>query len=235
MKFSHLVYRSIQKFVRPVVPRAQRLAVNYWACRLTGNVESELLNIRHIAQNPTAAIDVGANCGLWSYGMSRVFTRVHSFEANEEVAGDIKLSHNAKIQLQICGLSSREGEATLYIPLKDEIKLTGWASLQSGNCPETSQHIEKKVQLRTLDSFAITGVSFIKIDTEGHEVEVLRGGTQTMASNRPIAIIEVMDRNREEVTAYFQELNYEELPLDSPSHVEHLMTMRLYVPKPEQS
>jgi hypothetical protein len=87
------------------------------------------------------------------------------------------------------------------------------------------------VQLKTLDSFGIENVSFVKIDTEGHELEVLRGAVQTMSSNRPVAIIEVMDRNRAEITSYFKNLDYEELLLNSPSHIKNLLTMRLYAPK----
>jgi hypothetical protein len=74
-------------------------------------------------------------------------------------------------------------------------------------------------------------VSFVKIDTEGHELEVLRGAVQAMNSSRPVPIIEVMDRNLAEITSYFKDLDYEELPLNSPSHVENLLTMRLYAPK----
>ena len=163
--------------------------------------------------------------------MSRVFRHVYAFEANEDVTIDLKSTNRRNIQLEICGLSSAKGEATLFVPLRDNVTLTGWASLQQGNCPDTDRHIEKKVQLRTLDSFGIDGVSFIKIDTEGHELEVLRGAIHTMTKNRPVAIIEVMDRNHEGVTDYFEQLDYEELPLNNPSQVVNLLTMRLYGPK----
>jgi len=231
MKIPRFAYRGLRKAVNTLAPSSQRLALTYWVCRLGGKVEPELLNLRKIASSRNVAIDVGANCGLWSYGMSREFARVYSFEANEDVAANLKSSNSPKIHLEICGLSSTAGEATLYIPMQESVKLTGWASLQSGNCPDTSRHTEKTVQLKTLDSFGIENVSFIKIDTEGHELEVLRGAVQTMNSNRPVAIIEVMDRNRESIMDYFKQLDYEELPLNNPSKFKNLLSMRLYGPR----
>jgi FkbM family methyltransferase len=233
MKIPRPVYRGLRKYIHPLIPPRQRLGFTYWVCRLAGKIEPELLNLEYITRTlrKGTAIDVGANCGLWSYGMARVFRRVYAFEANEDVATDLRSSQHRNIQLEICGLSSAKGEATLFVPFKDNVKLTGWASLQHGNCPDTDRHIEKKVQLKTLDSFGIEGVSFIKIDTEGHELEVLRGAIGTITTNRPVAIIEVMDRNREGVSDYFQQLDYEELPLNNPSQVQNLLTMRLYSPK----
>jgi len=234
MRFGTLAYRALTKIVYPVVPRANRLAFNYWAFRLCGRAEPELLSIRSIVRNRASAIDIGANRGVWTYGMSRCFTRVYSFEANEEVAEDLVASRKSNINVEICGLSSREGEASLYIPLRKGIQLTGWASLRSGNCPDTVTHLERKIRLKTLDSFGLSGVSFIKIDTEGHEVEVLRGAVKTFASNSPLALVEVMDTNRDEVEDYFTEIGYTETRLECATKVENLFTMRLYAPSSDR-
>lgn len=225
------IFRALRNIIYPLIPIRHRLAFTYWVYRFAGRVEPELLNIHIITSQHSVAIDVGANIGLWSYGLSRLFSQVHSFEANKDIAADLQSSSKSNIHLEICGLSSQEGEATLYIPLQGEIRLTGWASLRRGNCPDTSVHIEKKVQLKTLDSFKIQGVSFIKIDTEGHELEVLRGATETIVSNQPLLLIEVMERNHNEILSYFRQINYEELTLQNPSHFEQLLTMRLYGPK----
>jgi hypothetical protein len=47
-----------------------------------------------------------------------------------------------------------------------------------------------QVQTQTLDSLGLLDVGFLKIDVEGHELSVLRGADKTIASNRPIVLIE---------------------------------------------
>ena len=45
--------------------------------------------------------------------------------------------------------------------------------------------------MRTLDSFQLTQVGFIKIDVEGHEEAVLRGGLATLKREMPNLMIEI--------------------------------------------
>lgn len=51
--------------------------------------------------------------------------------------------------------------------------------------------IEKDVQVKRLDDFGIADVDFIKIDVEGHELEVLKGGAATIERYRPVLLMEV--------------------------------------------
>lgn len=46
------------------------------------------------------------------------------------------------------------------------------------------------VEVRTLDSYNFSGVGFMKIDVEGFEEKVLRGGVETIARCKPIMYIE---------------------------------------------
>ena len=47
------------------------------------------------------------------------------------------------------------------------------------------------VEMRRLDSFHLNHISFIKIDTENFEQEVLKGAAETIAKNRPVMLIEI--------------------------------------------
>jgi hypothetical protein len=40
-----------------------------------------------------------------------------------------------------------------------------------------------KITMRTLDSFGLTNIGFIKLDVEGFETEVLKGGLETLKRN----------------------------------------------------
>jgi hypothetical protein len=56
--------------------------------------------------------------------------------------------------------------------------------------------VKLQVPVRTLDEFSIDPVGFIKIDVEGHELEVLAGGMTTIAANLPALLIEVEEQHR---------------------------------------
>ena len=44
--------------------------------------------------------------------------------------------------------------------------------------------------MKTLDSFNLENVGFIKIDIEGHELKALLGGLETLKKNRPVIVFE---------------------------------------------
>ena len=51
------------------------------------------------------------------------------------------------------------------------------------------------VKTKTLDSFNLSGIDFIKIDVEGYELHVLSGGRETIAKNKPKPHIEIWNSN----------------------------------------
>ena len=62
-----------------------------------------------------------------------------------------------------------------------------------------------EVPVRTLDSFGLTSVGFIKIDVEGHELAVLQGACKTIALSHPILMVEVEDRHRHDAVHTVEE------------------------------
>jgi FkbM family methyltransferase len=192
-----------------LLPQRRQLPFRHWLNVFEGGCENELRYFHQLVHDTDVAIDVGANEGLFSYAMSKQFSTVHSFEINDELTNELAAYNPGNIVIHHEGLSSRSGNATLYIPVLNGRPLTGWASLTSGNCPDTRVHVTKEVTIRTLDELALAPVSFIKIDVEGHELEVLKGAANTIARNRPILLMEVNAAHLEEATAYFSRLNYQ--------------------------
>jgi FkbM family methyltransferase len=133
------------------------------------------------------AIDIGANVGMWSWPMSRLFTRVSAFEPlefhRECFVKNAPSNDRCEVKLYDCGLGS-----------KSDLMGMDFNALESGGA-----HLkplaevtggEEPVRIATLDSFPLTEVDFIKIDVEGFEVDVLRGGEQTIRRWKPTIVVE---------------------------------------------
>ena len=203
----------------------------YWLHRLDGTIEPELTNVGDLCSGRRVAIDVGANIGLWSYRMAKIFSKVYAFEINEGIAANLVAYRSKKIEIVHCGLSSEAGDLTLYIPVSKGVALNGWASLQPGNCPDTNEHITKPVKVRPLDSFSIRDVSFIKIDVEGHEIEVLRGAVETILASRPVVLVEVKETNVGTVSSFFKALDYEEVVIKDATVLEGVAANHVFRPR----
>jgi len=140
-------------------------------------------------------VDVGANIGWLSLvGAKKVGKKgkVLSFEpvpsTNEVLKSNKELNQFTQIQLHEYALGNKEETVTIY-PEKEN---RGGASIlnhQSNN--------GVKIEVKTLDSLNLTTtISVIKIDVEGFELDVLKGGINTIKKDKPKLIIEhSIDRN----------------------------------------
>ena len=170
-----LLARGLKRYLGPAVPPRLRLAFDYQLAQLDG-CEPELALLHQLGPNRGTAIDAGANEGLFTYRLSTLYNRVHAFEINPTLADRLRRLVPSKVSVYPVGLSSREGSGTLYTPYYHGRPLHGWAGLELWNCPTAERHTESVVSVRPLDSFGFDDVSFLKVDVEGHELELLTGG-----------------------------------------------------------
>ena len=208
MALRSLVSRVLSKTLYPFVPKRSRLPFRYWLASVDGSLEPELKMLPGLVSKTDVALDIGANAGFYAFRMSKIFSKVYAFEINDELTGDLRKFNQGNITVTPVGLSSKAGQATLYIPVLNGLPLTGWASLAPGNFPEATGELTKPVKIATLDSFRLEDVSFVKIDVEGHELKVLEGAKQTLSTHRPTVLIEIKDENRAAAFQVFSELNY---------------------------
>lgn len=162
--------------------------------------------------------DVGANVGLWSlFFASRQFGLEHvvAYEPDSFNRGLLELNRdqNAIRQLQVrdVALSDHSGTATFFAD-----SVTGsTGSLEKEGAFTTqwygSKPPEITVPLSTVDEEIASGKApapqFMKIDVEGHELDLLRGAERTLAEHRPTIIMEV-SRHQEEVGALLRRHGY---------------------------
>jgi FkbM family methyltransferase len=146
-------------------------------------------------------LDIGAHVGQYSMiAASQVGPegRVHCFEPNPASFGrltdNIALNGFTNVQARPLALSDRAGDATLFVPVHDN---TGEASLQA--CVPGMK--EASVPCTTLDEWARSAdlgprrrIDLMKIDVQGFEEKVLRGGTDVLERFGPTIVCEFEER-----------------------------------------
>ncbi len=200
--------RCIDDFLIPFVPKPHRLAVRYFRNVSVVDWEPEILRISDFSPQASLAIDVGANMGLWTYAMVRSgrFASILAFEPNPNLTVDLQNSGFDNVTLIHKALSSKAGTSRLKIPKVGKMLLGGWASLENRIDINADEFQEMKVETMRLDDMRLTGVGFIKIDVEGHELHMLDGARELFISNRPVCLIECWGRNLLKVEEFFANL-----------------------------
>jgi len=151
--------------------------------------EKELIPvIRQYISPDSIAIDIGGHIGTHSMTMSRCVGkggRVVVFEPNKKIFRELcmNLSLNGcdNVIPVRCALGKEAAVMNMIQPLGDNEGATFVTSCLNG----------EKVLVLPLDSFHLKGVSFIKIDAENMEGEILDGAIETIQSNHPAVLIEI--------------------------------------------
>lgn len=139
--------------------------------------------LAHASKRNGSFVDVGANIGLDTVLFS-CFGKVHAFEP---VHCDI-LRENAfgcanPVITYDCALSDHEGTAEISLyPGKNAGAHSLVVKHEGGD--------SKQVQLKRLDDIIDEPVSFLKIDVEGHEMEVLEGARKIIEQYHPMMCVE---------------------------------------------
>jgi FkbM family methyltransferase len=169
-----------------------------WLVFFKGDYEPSFRKLLEDSLQPgQVAIDVGANVGIHTLTMSRAVGTgtVIACEPHpvmrERLLANLKVNSVENVRVESCAISAEPGEAFLYIPRKD-VPNQMVASLCEGSDP-TLDTEPLSVTVRTLDQIVegIPGrVGLIKIDVEGLEGGVLRGGHRLLERDKPIVIFE---------------------------------------------
>lgn len=162
--------------------------------------EIELSFLDKIVPDGATTVDVGANCGLYTRELARLSRRVHAFEPSRQMADILRHTSAANVQVHEIALSDREGEADLIIPQGEQGAVHGLASLEPQLALSAKSCIALHVPLARLDAVVREDVAFVKIDVEGHELNVLNGSVALLERSRPVFLVEAEDRHRADAT-----------------------------------
>ena len=128
-------------------------------------------------KNWRTAVDVGAHCGLWSMQLCKRFKTVHAFEPVERHRECLSLNAPTAL-IYPYALGDKDG----MVRLSKGVRSTGDTHISNDG--------EYVSEARRLDSFGLKEVDFVKLDCEGYELFVLRGGENLIDVCKPAIIVE---------------------------------------------
>jgi FkbM family methyltransferase len=200
--------------LRSVVKRnVVRLFPRFWVRYVLDRswVEPEIAFLKDVVPRNRISVDVGANIGAYTRQLAVLTPTVHAFEPTPDAVVLLRASSGPNVIIHECALSDYIGEGVMHVPVSaNGERHTPLASLVAHGARNSGDHVS--ISVRTLDSFSLQNVGFVKIDVEGHELPVLRGGIQTVRRDRPTLLIECEERHNpggiEHLKQYFNNLNY---------------------------
>ena len=134
-------------------------------------------------------LDIGSNIGQWTRPLAKRFTSVICFEPNPNFGECFNRNiTETNVVLWPYGLSDREHRA------QQEFNST------------ILNEAEGDIQCRTLDSFGLTNVDFVKIDVDGFEVPLLEGARDTLTRNTAVINIEMKRDKRLDTAKQAEEI-----------------------------
>ena len=154
-------------------------------------------------------IDVGAHIGFYTVAFSNCFDVVTSFEPSKFQYGflkrNIEINSLSQCKALPVALGRRPSRAKMTVTGR-----TGGTNTLMELGPDFDAMDQYEVQVARLDDYRFSDVSFMKIDVEGWELEVLAGAIKTLKSSRPMILIEIWDdsEQRRRARMFFEGLGY---------------------------
>ena len=165
------------------------------------------------------AVDVGANKGAYVYWLRQAVGaegKVMAYEPQPRLAAYLEsVCQTMKwqnVRVHHCALSETQGMGTLHIPGDGD---SPGASLdQQALTNQPGQHHECRLDTLDHQLEGVGRVAVIKMDVEGHELQVFRGGAKMLSRDRPALLFECEARHlhshsMQDVFAYLEDMGYE--------------------------
>jgi FkbM family methyltransferase len=186
----------LANFVFDLLPHESRLL--YPFCRkvfhrANGDNDDDLqtngerLLMQRVLPKSRVVFDVGANVGDWTAEALFINPRAqyHLFEPSPTTLQSLeKRAFPGNVIVNNAGLGAAEGEMDLFV-FGDGL---GANSLYDRRGTDAVEQRRERVRITTLDAYCagrtIDRIDFLKIDVEGHELEVLRGAAGLLQARR---------------------------------------------------
>ena len=159
---------------------------------------------KHILEN---CIDVGSHVGFWSKDFTELFEYTYAFDPIPQVRECyVKNITNSNYTLYPYGLGKEE--KTIKVSYYPE---------ETGNTHANEQG-NLEINVKTLDSFDLNFIDYIKIDAEGYEIEVVEGAKNLIEKCKPFIHIEAKKKvmikqniTMNAIEELFKRINYKQV------------------------
>ena len=164
----------------------------------------------------TKFIDIGANCGFYSFQFAMEKLDVFAFEPNHEAL--LKMNNTIdqnknlenKIKIYPFGLSNNNSIMQMRSMIKHGYTQTGGSSvtIEKQSLENKYKIYEAKFKIGDeILNFQNNNLA-IKIDVEGHELNVLKGIQKLLKNNKCVLQIEIFKKNYHIVNSFLLENNF---------------------------
>ena len=146
------------------------------------------------------AIDVGANVGLWSKHLIEKFNSVIAFEPLEQVYSCLEINvKDLPVEINRYALGN----------VNDKIEMMYDAENTGGSY--VSEIGTGTIDIKRMDDLDLPKFGLLKIDCEGHELEVIKGGEQIILKYKPIVVVEQHPESEYCAATYLKSLGAKQL------------------------
>lgn len=163
-------------------------------------------------------IDIGAHMGTYALSYAKLCKKVIAFEPWKknyyQLCGGIAASNVSNVIPYNVALGEKEESGVMNIIEED-----------GGNASLIERKVcinEEKVEIKTLDNYNLNDICFIKIDVEGWELNVLKGGVNTLKNNNlpPILLESWIEtpqhiQERQALISFMNGIGYNVFPINN--------------------
>ncbi|WP_049822433.1 FkbM family methyltransferase [Arthrobacter sp. H41] len=172
--------------------------------------EPELLGLSAVIRPGDHVFDVGAAYGMYTFPLAHLVGAdgsVHAFEPqprqHQIMRALSRLMGVGHINITRSVLGAAQGEHLMLLPLRFGVPIHGHAHIADGTEHALTKQSARTRRLLTpmvtIDSWCelhnVENVSFIKVDVEGFEPDVLIGAIRTITRYQPSLLLEIEDRH----------------------------------------
>jgi FkbM family methyltransferase len=177
--------------------------------------EGEVKTLMQLAPEGGVVLDIGANIGAHTVALARKVGPkgvVLAFEPQPRIymmlLANLLMNGLANVLTYSCALGTEKG--TAFLPVLDYERPANYGGVSVADEPDTRVPT-RPTRVMALDDLDLAACALMKIDVEGSEAKVLRGGMKTIMALRPILYVENdrQEKSAELVALLRRELGYE--------------------------